>query len=63
MAIIPLPGAAGGAEGGFYLIYSKFFASNTILTAIFIWRVLTYYSSIAIGSIFALVLPNIKKSN
>jgi uncharacterized protein (TIRG00374 family) len=62
MAIIPLPGAAGGAEGGFYLIYRLFFESNTILTALFVWRVLTYYSSIAIGSIFALVLPNAKKS-
>jgi uncharacterized protein (TIRG00374 family) len=61
MAIIPLPGAAGGAEGGFYLIYSLFFPSNTILTALFIWRVLTYYSSIAISSIFTLVLPNAKK--
>jgi glycosyltransferase 2 family protein len=63
MAIIPLPGGAGGAEGGFYLIYSLFFESNTILTALFVWRVLTYYSSIAIGSIFALVLPNAKKSH
>jgi uncharacterized protein (TIRG00374 family) len=63
MAIIPLPGGAGGAEGGFYLIYSLFFESNKILTALFIWRVLTYYSSIAIGSIFALVLPNAKKSH
>jgi glycosyltransferase 2 family protein len=63
MAIIPLPGGAGGAEGGFYLIYSLFFKSHTILTALFIWRILTYYSSIAIGSIFALVLPNVKKSH
>jgi uncharacterized protein (TIRG00374 family) len=62
MAIIPLPGAAGGAEGGFYLIYSIFFQSNTILTAIFIWRLLTYYTTIAISSIFMLVLPNAKKS-
>ena len=58
MAIIPLPGAEGGAEGGFYLIYSLFFKSDTIITAIFIWRILTYYSSIAIGSIFTLVFPN-----
>lgn len=62
MAIIPLPGAAGGAEGGFYLIYSLFFESNKILTALFMWRVLTYYSSIAISSIFTLALPNAKKS-
>jgi uncharacterized protein (TIRG00374 family) len=62
MAIIPLPGAAGGAEGGFYLIYSLFFESSTILTALFVWRLITYYSTIAIGSIFTLVLPNVKKS-
>jgi len=61
MAIIPLPGGEGGAEGGFYLMYSLFFKPDTIITAIFIWRVLTYYSSIAIGSIFTLVLPNAKK--
>lgn len=54
MAIIPLPGAEGGAEGGFYLIYSLFFKSDIIITAIFLWRVITYYSSIAVGSIFSL---------
>ncbi|GAA0076968.1 YbhN family protein [Clostridium sp. CTA-5] len=54
MAIIPLPGAEGGAEGGFYLIYSLFFNSDIIITAIFLWRVITYYSSIAVGSIFSL---------
>jgi glycosyltransferase 2 family protein len=62
MAIIPLPGGAGGAEGGFYLIYGLFFESSKILTALFIWRVLTYYTSIAIGSIFTLILPNEKKA-
>lgn len=59
MAIIPLPGAEGGAEGGFYLIYSLFFQGDTIMTAIFIWRVLTYYLSIVIGSIFTLLVPNV----
>lgn len=58
MAIIPLPGAEGGAEGGFYLIYSLFFQSGTIITAIFIWRILTYYSVIALGSIFTFVSPH-----
>lgn len=59
MAIIPLPGAEGGAEGGFYLIYSLFFQSGTIITAIFIWRILTYYSVIALGSIFTFVRPHV----
>ncbi|EKQ57521.1 MULTISPECIES: lysylphosphatidylglycerol synthase transmembrane domain-containing protein [unclassified Clostridium] len=58
MAIIPLPGAEGGAEGGFYLIYSLFFENGTIITAIFIWRMLTYYLSIVAGSVFTLLIPN-----
>ncbi|QAT39676.1 lysylphosphatidylglycerol synthase transmembrane domain-containing protein [Clostridium sp. JN-9] len=58
MAIIPLPGAEGGAEGGFYLIYNLFFKSGTIITAIFIWRILTYYSVIALGGIFTFVRPH-----
>ncbi|QHT61388.1 flippase-like domain-containing protein [Paenibacillus lycopersici] len=60
MAVIPLPGAAGGAEGGFYFIYSLFFASNSILPALFVWRILSYYASIAVSSLFTLLLPNAK---
>lgn len=58
MSAIPLPGAEGGAEGGFYVVFNLFFKANTIITALFIWRVLTYYLSIAVSSIFILVLPN-----
>lgn len=58
MSAIPLPGAEGGAEGGFYVIFSLFFKTNTIITALFIWRILTYYLSIAVSSIFILAIPN-----
>lgn len=58
MSAIPLPGAEGGAEGGFYVIFKLFFKSNTVITALFIWRVLTYYLSIAVSSVFILVIPN-----
>lgn len=54
MAAIPLPGAAGGAEGGFYMIYSLYFPSQTILTALFIWRLFSYYAVIAFSCVFAL---------
>ena len=60
MSFIPLPGAAGGAEGGFYMIFGKFFPSDTIIAAIFLWRIITYYSCIAAGSIFTLMVPNRK---
>lgn len=58
MSCIPLPGAEGGAEGGFYLIFGLFFRSDTIISAIFIWRIIIYYSSIGVSSIFAIALPN-----
>jgi glycosyltransferase 2 family protein len=60
MSFIPLPGAEGGAEGGFYLIYRLFFKADTILPAIFIWRILTYYLNILVGSISTLILRSRK---
>ena len=58
MSCIPLPGAEGGAEAGFYLIFGIFFNANSIVPAIFIWRLITYYLTIAVGSIFTVILPN-----
>lgn len=63
MSCIPLPGAAGGAEGGFYTIYNIFFKNGTVMPGIFIWRIITYYSCIAIGSIFTIMLPNKNKKH
>lgn len=60
MSCIPLPGAEGGAEGGFYLVFGLFFKPSTIVSAIFIWRIIIYYSCIAFGSIFSITLPNVK---
>lgn len=59
MSFIPLPGAAGGAEGGFYLIFGLFFRANTIIPALFLWRIITYYSCIGVGALFSLI-PNSK---
>lgn len=60
MSFIPLPGAEGGAEGGFFLIYRLFFKSDTILPAVFIWRIITYYLNILMGSISTLLLRSRK---
>jgi uncharacterized protein (TIRG00374 family) len=57
MSCIPLPGAEGGAEAGFYIIFGIFFNAETIVPAIFIWRIITYYFTIAVGSIFTVILP------
>jgi len=48
-AFIPLPGAIGGAEGAFYMFFSLFFATNNIMAAILLWRLITFYSCIIFG--------------
>lgn len=48
-AIIPSPGAMGGAEGAFYILFSMFFTSSNIMAAILLWRLVTFYSCIIFG--------------
>ncbi|MDD5953091.1 MAG: lysylphosphatidylglycerol synthase transmembrane domain-containing protein [Oscillospiraceae bacterium] len=52
-AFVPLPGASGGAEGSFYIYFNMFFQKNTLVPAIFIWRIMTYYLTIFVGCFFA----------
>ena len=49
MAFVPLPGGSGFAESGFYLFFTLFFTPGVIMPAVFIWRFLTYYSTIIVG--------------
>jgi glycosyltransferase 2 family protein len=57
ISVIPLPGAVGGAEGGFLLFFKPFFLSNTLFTAMLIWRIITFYSCIGLGGIYTVLLP------
>ena len=50
-SFIPLPGSTGGAEGGFFLFFRELFGS-TIVPAIALWRVATYYLNILFGGIY-----------
>ena len=59
VSITPLPGGLGGAEGGFVLLFKMFFKEN-ILPAMFLWRIITYYSCIGIGTLFVIHLPRKK---
>ena len=62
VSIVPLPGGEGGAEGGFYFLFSIFFKKD-IVPAIFLWRIITFYSCIGIGGIFTIFIPNKKVKN
>ncbi len=56
-SFIPLPGAVGAAEGSFYLFFGLFFSATNIMSAILLWRVITFYSGIAVGGLVAAVAP------
>jgi uncharacterized protein (TIRG00374 family) len=62
LSFLPLPGAAVGAEGGFYIIYGIFFKSstNTLVPALFFWRIITYYFTLGAGGLITVLLPNKK---
>ena len=52
-AFVPLPGASGGAEGSFMIFFKMFFTGGTVIPAMVIWRVLTYYINIPVGCVCA----------
>ena len=54
-SFVPIPGGSGGAEGGFYLIFGMLFLSKYIITALVLWRFMTYYFWILIGGIFTIL--------
>lgn len=55
-AFIPLPGAAFGAEGGFYVFFEMFFPNNTVLMALILWRLLTFYMPLVVGFLVVMYL-------
>lgn len=50
MAIIPIPGASGGAEFSFQTLFSTFISSNILLVlGMFLWRFTTYFFGMILG--------------
>lgn len=56
MTMIPTPGAAGGAEAAFYVIYSAFIPAEAIGLATTGWRFLTFYFQLGFAAIIFLLL-------
>lgn len=50
VSFFPLPGAAGASEGGFLLFFGPFFRAATGV-AMLMWRFLTYYMMLIVGSL------------
>ncbi|MEO1627809.1 MAG: lysylphosphatidylglycerol synthase transmembrane domain-containing protein, partial [Bacteroidota bacterium] len=52
MTLVPTPGASGGAEAAFYLIYQTLLPSSVIGLASAGWRIITYYFILFLGLVF-----------
>ena len=59
VSLVPLPGAAGASEGGFYLFFSSMFGSIPVFMPMIIWRFFTYYLILLVGS-FIVILNEVK---
>ncbi|HEX8431786.1 MAG TPA: lysylphosphatidylglycerol synthase transmembrane domain-containing protein [Longimicrobium sp.] len=51
MLFVPTPGAAGGAEAVFYLVYSALLPAAVVGVATAGWRMLTFYFQLSLGAI------------
>ncbi len=52
MAYVPTPGASGGAEVGSAICFSPFLSGRILGTFVVVWRLVTYYFTLAIGGGF-----------
>ncbi|MEG0494908.1 MAG: flippase-like domain-containing protein [Eubacterium sp.] len=52
VAFIPTPGAAGGAEAGFALLFGPIYGAVNTSVALILWRIITFYFIILFGGIF-----------
>lgn len=60
MALIPTPGAVGGAEASFYLIYSALLPERTLGIATAGWRFLTFYLQLGLAAVL-FTLMNLRR--
>jgi glycosyltransferase 2 family protein len=56
MLFIPTPGATGGAEAAFFLVYQALLPAGLIGIATALWRLMTFYVQLALGSVVFLGL-------
>jgi uncharacterized protein (TIRG00374 family) len=59
---VPTPGASGGLESVYFLIFSNFLniKSNLVLSSILVWRISTFYLIIALGFITFIIENSLK---
>jgi uncharacterized membrane protein YbhN (UPF0104 family) len=62
MAVVPTPGATGGAEAAFLLIYGPMVPRGLIGVVTATWRFLTFYAVVSLGALLFLFLSRGRKA-
>lgn len=52
IAFVPLPGAAGGAELGFAIVFGAIFGAAISSVALITWRIITFYFILLFGAVY-----------
>lgn len=60
-SFVPLPGAAGGAEFSFYTMFAMFFPARFLALAVLLWRIITFYLPICVGTVFTWNFSPVRK--
>lgn len=55
ISFFPTPGGAGAAEGGFHAIFAAIFGAGAVFAPMLIWRFLTYYLMLIVGSVWVVL--------
>ncbi len=59
-SFVPLPGASGGSEAVFVLMFSTIFGRSHVSAVMLVWRFMTYYFDMALGGIVFLIARHLK---
>ncbi len=63
MTVTPTPGAVGGAEGAFYLVFKSIIPASHIGLIMTIWRFISYYMLLILAAIFLNIVKINSKVN
>lgn len=61
-AFVPIPGASGGSEGVYFMLFSPVLGTVGTPTTMLIWRFITYYLGLIIGGLVFAVNKEINRS-
>ncbi|MBQ9328300.1 MAG: flippase-like domain-containing protein [Solobacterium sp.] len=57
-AFVPLPGASGGTEASFLLMFGTILSRQAVRPVMLVWRFMTYYFDMCLGAIIFLIAKN-----